>query len=191
MPPFSHQPTHDRGNDTLTTQSPFFSVICSNSCTRIVHRCPPSYASMTLKVIDGIWYNISRTQQELYPEWRLVQLGISHITCTCTTMQSHSIDGLWVLQTEWCFLLSFLCRQVLLGRIHYMVKVHFWSNHLTNLLVLDNHHCGIQLARNLPYSLYWQYLPSLSSAWTVECRYNSLCCNDTVLGPWWWRQRWQ
>jgi len=61
------KPTRDGENDTLITQSPFLSVLYSNLYTRMLDRCPPSYASMTLKIIEGIWYDIPRTQQELYP----------------------------------------------------------------------------------------------------------------------------
>jgi len=46
--------------ETLITHILPFFVICSNSYTRILDRCSPSYAWMTLQVKDGIWYDISR-----------------------------------------------------------------------------------------------------------------------------------
>jgi len=138
--------------ETLITHIPPFFVVCSNSYSRILDRCSPSCAPMTLTVVEGIWYDISRTQQELYPVWRLAQLGILHISCACTTLQPHSIGGLWVEQQQWCFLLSSLSKHIVLLRIHTPVKDHYWRNHPTNLSVLDHLCAGIQLARLLTYS---------------------------------------
>jgi len=143
----------------LITHIPPFFVICSNSYTRILDRCSHSCASVTIRVVEGIWYDISWTQQELYPLWRLAQLGILHKCCACTTFQPHSIGGLWVEQQQWCFLLSSLSRHVILLRIHGPVKDRYWSNHPTSLLVFEDHCAGIQLAMKLTYSLYLDDLP--------------------------------
>jgi len=140
--------------ETFITHIPPFFVICSNSYTRILGKCSSSCAPMTLTVIEGIWYDISRTQQDLYPVWRLAWLGILHISCVCTTLQPHSIGGLWVEQRQWCFLLSSLSKHNVLVTIHAPVKDRYWSNHPTSLSVLDDHCAGIQLARILSYSLY-------------------------------------
>ena len=46
--------------ETIITPIPPFFVICSNSYTRIWDRYLPSYTSMISRVIDRIWYDISR-----------------------------------------------------------------------------------------------------------------------------------
>jgi len=58
-------PTWAWEKETLITHIPPFFVICSNSYTRILDRCLPSSATMTLKVIEGIWYDISRTNKNI------------------------------------------------------------------------------------------------------------------------------
>jgi len=150
----SMKPTQAWEKETLITYILPFFVICLNSYTRILDRCSPSCASMTLTVTDGIWDDISRTQQELYPVWRLARLGILHKSCACTTLQPHSIEGLWVELQQWCFLLRSLFKHIVLLRIQAPVKDHYWSNHPTSLSVLDDHCTGIQLARKLTCSLY-------------------------------------
>jgi len=49
----------DWETESLTTHILPFFVISSNSYTIILDRCSPLYASMTLQVIEGIWYDIS------------------------------------------------------------------------------------------------------------------------------------
>jgi len=132
---------------------PFF-IICSNSYTGILDRCSPSRTSMTLTVVEGIWYDIFRTEQELYAVWRLARQGILQKRCACTTLQPLSIGGLWDERQQWCFLLSSLCKHVVLLRIHPPVKDCYWSNHSSSISVLDDHCAGIQLARKLTYSLF-------------------------------------
>jgi len=48
---------------------PPFIVICPNSYTTIWDRCSPSYASMTLQVIEGIWYDIPRNPTCTYIQY--------------------------------------------------------------------------------------------------------------------------
>jgi len=42
-----------------------------------------------------IWY-LQEPNKNNYPVWTLAQLGILQISCVCTTLQPHSIEGLWV-----------------------------------------------------------------------------------------------
>jgi hypothetical protein len=107
---------------TLITHIGCLFVIWSDSYDTILDRCSLWCTAMTLKVVEGIWYNISTTQQELYPVWRLARLGIIHISCVCTTLQPHSNGGLWVEQQQWCFLLCSLSKHNVFLRIYTPVK---------------------------------------------------------------------
>jgi len=110
------------------------------------------------------WYLQNPTR--IYLVWWLVRLGILHKSCACTTLQPHSVGDLWVEQQQWSFLLSSLLKWIVLFRNHAPVKDCYWSNHPTCLSVLDDHCAGIQLARKLTYSLYWDDLPSVSA---IQC----------------------
>jgi len=148
---WSIKPTQASEKETFITHIPPFFVICSNSNTRILDRYSSSCCSMTLTVVRGIWYDISRIEQELYPVWRFAWLGILHKGCACTIYQPHSIGGLWVEQQQWRLLLSSLSKHIILLSIHDPVKDCYWSNHPTTL---SDHGAGIQLGRKLTYSLY-------------------------------------
>jgi len=151
---WSMKPTQAWEQETIITHILLFLVICSNWYTRILDRYSPAYPSMRLKVIERIWYDISRTQLNLYIVWRLVQLGIQHKRCACMTLQSHLIGGLGVEQQHWCLPLSSCSRNVVRLRIHAPVKDHYWSNHPSRLSAHDDHCAGIQLARKLTHWLY-------------------------------------
>jgi hypothetical protein len=56
---WSMKPTQALRKRNFNHTHPVF-VICSSSYTRILDRCSPSYVSMTLQVIQAIWYDISR-----------------------------------------------------------------------------------------------------------------------------------
>jgi len=176
----SMKPTRAWEKVTLITDIPPFFVICSNSYTRILDRGSSSSASMTLTIIKGIWYNITRTQRELYPAWRLARLRILPNGCACTTLQPQSRGGQWVEQQQSWLLLSSLYKHIVLLRIRNAVNDHYLSNHSTGLLVPDDHCVRIPLARKLTYSLYEDDLPSFSAAQRLQRRYNSQCRNDLV-----------
>jgi len=142
-------------------------------------------------VVEGIWYDIAKTQQELYPVWRLVRLGILHISWACTILRPHCIGGLSVLQQLCCLLFSSLSKHIVFLRIHTAVKDSYWSNHLTGLLVRDDHCTSIQPARNLTFSLQEDELRSLSqllggsrewithnSAMMYYKAHGGQCCDD-------------
>ena len=148
------KPTWAWERDTWITHIPPFFVICSNSYARMLDRCSHSCASMPLTIVEGIRYDISRTQQELYPVWRLVPLGIRHKSCVWAMWQPHSIGGVWAEQQLWCFLLRCMCKHIILLWIHNPVKDCYWSNHPYSLSDHDNHCAGIQLTRKHTYSLY-------------------------------------
>jgi len=59
---WSMKPTWAWENETLIRHIPPVFVICSNSDTRILDRCSPSYPGMSAKVIDMIWDDISRNR---------------------------------------------------------------------------------------------------------------------------------
>jgi len=126
------------------------------------------------------WYLQNPTR--IYLVWWLVRLGILHKSCACTTLQPHSVGDLWVEQQQWSFLLSSLLKWIVLFRNHAPVKDCYRSNHPTCLSVLDDHCAGIQLARKLTYSLYWDDLPSVSATQCLERRYNSQCRSHIVWG---------
>jgi len=121
--------------ETLITHIPPFFVICSNSYTRILPRCSSSYASMTLQVIEGIWYDISKN-----PTRTIFSMKVS------TTRDN--TDKLWVYDLATSFnrrpvsraatvIASYLapCLYILvLLMIHAPVKDHYWSKHPTSLI---------------------------------------------------------
>ena len=115
------------------------------------------------------------TQQELYPVWRLAGLGILHISWVCTTLQPHSIGGLWVEQQQ-CLLPIELLDEASLFASGSTLQSRIVTE--ANILsVLDDHCVGIPLARKLTYSLYCDDFPWLSAVQRLECRYNSQWCS--------------
>jgi hypothetical protein len=142
-------------------------------------------------VIEEVWYDISRFQQQLYSAWRLVWLRILHICCACITMEPHSIGDLWIEQQQWYILLSSMSKHVVLLRMHSSVRHLYWSNHPTRLSVLNVHCACTQLARKLIYSLYQEDLLALSAAWRLQPRYKWQCHINVASGPGRWMQWWQ
>jgi len=68
--------------ETSITHIPSFFVLCSNSYTRILDRCSPSYESMTLQVIQGIWYDISRNPTRTISSMKVTTTrDITHNMC--------------------------------------------------------------------------------------------------------------
>jgi len=155
------KPTQAWENETLITHILPFFAICSNSYTRMLDRWSTSCASMTLTVIQGIWYLFSRTQQELHPVWRLPWLGILYKRCACTTFEPHPIRGLWAKQQQWCFLLRSVSTHCVVRRIHAPVNDRYRSNHPTSL---SDRFTDIQTSRKLTDWLYLDHLPSLWAA---------------------------
>jgi len=132
---------------------------------------------------NTIWY-LQEPNTNLYPVWRLARLGILHIRCVCTTLQPHSMEGLWVEQQQWLLPIELLA---------YTSEFSSWStlpsrivteaNILPAISVLDDSCPDIQVAGKLTYSLYYDDLPWFSAAWRLDRRYNSQCRNDVVQGP--------
>jgi len=185
---WSMKPTQAWEKQTLITHIPPFFVMCSNSYTRIFGEmltfiCFHDFLGHRW---DMIWYLQNPTG--IYLEWRFLRLGILHKHCPCTTLQPHTIGGLWVEQQQWCFLLSTMTKHSVLPKIHAPVKDRYWSKHPTSLSNLNDHCMGIQLVRTLTYSLYLGHLPSLSAARRLEHTFNSQCRTHIVNGPWWWMQ---
>jgi len=82
--------------ESFINDIPLFFIVCLNSYSRTLDRWPPLYTSMILKIIDGIWYDISMNPTRTYIQYEgNAWLGILHIWYVCTTMQPESITGLW------------------------------------------------------------------------------------------------
>jgi hypothetical protein len=150
---WSMEKTRAWEHDTFNMHFRHLVFIYSNWYTRILDRCVPLYALITFQTLDGIWYDISRTQHELYLVWRLVQLGILHKRFGCTTLQSHSLGGLWVEQQRWCFQLHCCLKNIFLLWIHPPARDQYWSDHPTILTANDDHCAGIQPTRKFTNSL--------------------------------------
>jgi len=123
--------------EMLITNTPPFFVIWSNSSSRIWDRCSSSYASMTLQVIEGIWYDISRnptrlisimkvsTTRDITYKLSVYDLPTSfnrrHVSRAATVIASYSAPCLYIL---------------VLLMIHTPVKDRWWSKHPTSLISL-------------------------------------------------------
>jgi len=121
--------------ETLITHIPAFFVICSNSYTRILERCSPSYASMTLQVIDGIWYDISRNPRKTISSKKVsTTRDITHKLCVYDLATSYNRKLVsWaatVIASYWAPCLYIF----VLLMIHAPVKDHFWTKHYTSLI---------------------------------------------------------
>jgi len=121
--------------ETLITHIPPFFVICSNSYTRILNRCSPLYASMTLQVIDGIWFDISRNPTRTLSSMKLsMTRDITHKLCVydlATSFNRRPVSwAATAIASYWAPCLYIL----VLLMIHAPVKGHHWRKHLTSLL---------------------------------------------------------
>jgi len=75
-----HQPDWEK--ETLITHIPPFFVICSNPYTGILDRCSPLYASMTLQIKEGIWYDNSRNPTRTICTMKVsTTRNITHMLC--------------------------------------------------------------------------------------------------------------
>jgi len=114
---------------SITHMPPIF-VICSNSHTRILDRCSPSYASMTLQVIEGIWYDISWNPTQTISSMKVsITSNISHMLCVydlATSFNRRPVSwAATVLASYWALCLNI----IILHSIHPPVKDRYWSNH--------------------------------------------------------------
>ena len=116
--------------ETLISHIPPFFVICSNPYTRILDRCSPSYASMTLQIIEGIWYDISRNPTRTISSMKVsTTRNITHKLCENhlpTSLNRRPVSrAATLLASYWAPCLNI----IVLLRIHAPVKDHHWSNH--------------------------------------------------------------
>jgi len=121
--------------ETLITHIPRFFVIWSNSYCRILDRCSPSYASMTLQVIDGIWYNICRNPTRTISSMKVsTTRDITHKLCMydlTTSFNGRPVSlAATVIASHWAPCLYIL----VLFMIHTPIKDHYWSKHPTSLI---------------------------------------------------------
>jgi hypothetical protein len=121
--------------ETLITYIVPFFVICLNSYTRILDRCSPSYAFMTVWVIERIWYDSSRNLA-----WTIWCMKVS---TTRDTTQKFCVNDLAtaftrrpvsqaapVIASYWAPCPYFLA----LLMIHAPVKDHYWIKCPTSLI---------------------------------------------------------
>ena len=120
---------------TLITNFPPFFVICSNSYTRILDRCSPSYASMTLQVIERIWYAISCNQTRTVSSMKIsMTRDNTHKLCVYDLatwfIRRPVSQAATVIASYWAPCLYIL----VLLMIHAPVKDCYWSKHPTSLI---------------------------------------------------------
>jgi len=121
--------------ETLITHIPPLFVICSNSHTRILDRCSPSYASKTLQVIEGIWYDIFRNPLGTISSMKVsTTRDITHKLCVydlATSLNRWPVSrAATVIGSYWAPCLYI----VVLLMIHTPVKDRYWSKHSTSLI---------------------------------------------------------
>jgi len=121
--------------ETLITHILPFFVICSNSYTRILDRCSPSYASMTLQVIEGIWYDITWNPTRIISRMKVsMTRDITHklwIYDLATSFNGRPVSrAATVIASYWAPCLYIL----VLIMIHAPVKDRYWSKHPTSLI---------------------------------------------------------
>jgi hypothetical protein len=146
----------------ITHILPFF-IIYSKSYTRILDWRSPWYAYMTVKVLDGVWYNTSRNPiRTLFSTKVSTTRDITHKLCIhdlpTPSSQRAVIQAAIVIAFYWDLC---PCSTALL-RIHATVQGCDWSNHGTSQSVLHDYCPGIQLAKILMYSFHLDNLPSIS-----------------------------
>jgi len=121
--------------ETLITHIPPFFVLCSNSYTKILDRCSPSYTLMTLQVIAGIWYNLSRNPTRTVSRINVsTPRDITHTLCVYDLATSFNIRPVsraaTVIASYWA---PCLYIQVLL-MIHAPAKDCYRSKHSTIII---------------------------------------------------------
>jgi len=131
--------------ETLITHIPPFFVICSNPYTRRLDRCSPSYASMTLQITEGIWYDISRNPTRTMSSMKVsTTRNIAHKLCVydlANSLNTRPVSrAATVLASYWA-----PCRNIIV-----LLRI---VTEATILSVLDDHCVGIRLARKLTYYL--------------------------------------
>jgi len=121
--------------ETLITHIPPFFVIRTNSYTRIWDRCSPLYASMTIQVIEGIWYDISRNPTRTISSMKVsTTRDITYELCVydlATSFNRRAVSqAATVIAYYWAPCLNIL----VLLMIHTPVKDHYWNKHPTSLI---------------------------------------------------------
>jgi len=138
------------------THIPLFIVIFLNLYSRILHRCSHSYASMTLKIIDGIWYDISGN-----PTWTISSVkdrmtrDLTHTLCMYDLATSFDRGPVSRVATV------MLSNDLLAYTSLFSSGSMLWSMFVTAATILptsqsafDDHSAGIQPVRRLTDSLY-------------------------------------
>ena len=118
----------------ITHISPFF-VIYWNSYTRILDRYSPSYVSMTLQVIERIWYDISWNLTRTISSMKVsTSRDITYKLCMYEHAPSFNrrpvSRAATVIAAYWAPCLDIL----VLLMIHTQVKDLYWSKHPTSLI---------------------------------------------------------
>jgi len=121
--------------ETLITRIPPLFFMCSNSYTSILHRCSPSYVSMTLLVKQGIWYDISRNPTRTISSMKVsMTRDITHMLCVydhATWFNRRSVSrAATVIASYWAPCLYIL----VLLMIHTPVKDRDWRKHPISLI---------------------------------------------------------
>jgi len=115
---------------TLITHILPFLIICSNSYTRKLDRCLSLYASMTLQIIEGTWYDISRNQTSTISSGKVSKSrNITHKLCVydlATSLNRRPLSwAATVLASYWTHCLSIIVLLSILSP----VKDRSWSKH--------------------------------------------------------------
>jgi len=169
--------------ETMNTHIMPFFVISSNSYTRILDSYWPSYASMTVHIIDGISYDTSKTLTRtlscikvslimniihMLPLYNLVTLFIRWpVSRTATVLAFY-----WVPCLNLSILLS----------IHTAVMDCYWLFLSTSISGLNDCCAAILQGLKLIYSMYEYNPPSFSATGRLESRYHIQSCHDIVYG---------
>jgi len=125
---WSMKPTKLR-KETLITHIPPFIVICSNSYTKVLDRCSPSYASITLQIIEGIWYDSSWNPTRTISSMKVsTSRDITHklyVYDLPTSFYRRPVSrAATVIASYWTPCLNI----IVLFRIHATLKDRYWSN---------------------------------------------------------------
>jgi hypothetical protein len=131
--PWNH-PRHWEKETLITHIQPFF-VICWNSSTRILERCSPLYVSMTLQVIEGLWYDLSRNPTRTVSSIKgSTRTEITHklfVYDVATSFNRWPVSrAATVIASYWAPCLYIL----VVIMIHTPVMDHYWSQHPTSLI---------------------------------------------------------
>jgi len=124
----SNQPGWEK--ETLITPILPLFVICSNSYTSVLDRFSPSYTSMTLQVIEGILYDISRNPTRTISSMKVsTTRDITHMLYVYDLPTSFNwrpgSRAATVLASNWAPCLN----MIVLLRIHTPGKDRYWGNH--------------------------------------------------------------